>query len=280
MKHTVMQRFALLLLAAVFVLGADSAAAGDETLFRLPPKSLAKWYKPANERQVWLHTMFNLRTAMQAVASYAATGDRERAGQWAERLRKDYHAIPEMVPEWKVEVEPAAADALVAAVDGNDLPGIDDALHRLEDTCNGCHADYQSVAAVLYRGPDFTRTTVTDGGQHFSYAEAMERISHALSAVKIALRDSEPRRAQDALTQLGERLDSLSATCSDCHRDEAPQARIFAAVPDLLSRLNTALAGTDRREQGRLLGELGVSVCARCHGTHRTLSALRREFDR
>ncbi len=279
MGATLSQR-AGILFALLALVSAGAVSADDEARLRLPPKSLAQWYKPANERQVWLHTMFNLRTAMQAVASYAATGDRTRALNWAERLRKDYHAIPEMVPEWSVEVEPEAADALVAAVDGNDLRGIDRALHRLETTCNGCHVDYRAVTTALYRSPDFTAIDVTDGGQHFTYVQMMERISHALNQVKIALRDDEPQKAQGALTQLGARLDGLGATCGSCHQDAAPRERILAAVPDLLQRLDSAIADADRRLQGRLLGELGVSVCARCHGTHRTVYDLHRELKR
>ena len=41
-----------------------------------PPASLEKWYKPANKRQVWLHTMFRLRREMQAIREYAKQNNR------------------------------------------------------------------------------------------------------------------------------------------------------------------------------------------------------------
>ena len=46
-------------------------------LIKTPPIELAKWYKPENKRQVWLHTMFKLRREMQAVEFYAQQQDAE-----------------------------------------------------------------------------------------------------------------------------------------------------------------------------------------------------------
>ena len=44
--------------------------AGDSMSLEIPPAVLEKWYKPANKRQVWLHTMFRLRREMQAIDEY------------------------------------------------------------------------------------------------------------------------------------------------------------------------------------------------------------------
>ena len=50
------------------------AGEAREVNFNKPPSTIAQWYKPANKRQVWLHTMFRLRREMQAMGEYAAFG--------------------------------------------------------------------------------------------------------------------------------------------------------------------------------------------------------------
>ena len=268
-------------LAVFFLIVATVSAAGaKEVVIRLPPESLAKWYKPQNKRQVWLHTMFGLREAMQAVEDYTASGDRESAIRWSERLHDLYDKIPEMVPEWRVEVEPETMDRLVAATRNADQEETEAALRRLDTTCDGCHSDYQATATVLYRSPSY-REVMVPNGEHgnSTYPEAMRQISRSLNHVKIALKDGYPERAQSALASLRLELKRLSDSCTSCHRDSAPRERIFASTPDLLDDLHTALEGTDLTVQGRLLGELGVTVCARCHSVHRTLGSLREEID-
>ncbi len=256
-----------------------SAAAAEETLVRLPPESLGQWYKPQNERQVWLHTMFRLREAMQAVEDYTASGDHQRALRWAERLRDLYDKIPQMVPEWRDEVEPGTIKRLVSAARNGDRKETEAALRRLDTTCDGCHSDYQAVAAALYRSPDY-RELVVPGSDGATYPEAMREISRSLNQVKIALKDGFPERARSALADLRIELERLSGSCASCHRDAIPKERIFAGVPHLLDEMNAVVEGHDRNAQGRLLGQLGVSVCARCHAVHRTLADLRDEVDR
>ncbi|WP_303904819.1 hypothetical protein [Thiohalomonas denitrificans] len=269
-------------LAVSFLIVAMVSAAGaKEVVVRLPPESLANWYKPDNERQVWLHTMFGLREAVQAVEHYTASGDQERAIRWSERLRDLYTKIPQMVPEWRVEVEPETMERLVIAVRTGDKPETGAALRRLDTTCDGCHSDYQATAAALYRSPAYSEVLVTDGQNgSATYPEAMREISRSLNHVKIALKDGFPRQAQSAVATLRSELDRLSGSCASCHRDSAPRERIFGGMPDLLNNLHTELEGADRSAQGRLLGELGVTVCARCHSLHRTLGDLRDEIER
>ena len=52
------------------------ASADNRVSIDTPPASLEKWYKPANKRQVWLHTMFRLRREMQAISEYAEQNDK------------------------------------------------------------------------------------------------------------------------------------------------------------------------------------------------------------
>ena len=51
-------------------------------LVKTPPTSLAKWYKPENKRQEWLHTMFNLRREIQAIEIYTDSQEPENLNKW------------------------------------------------------------------------------------------------------------------------------------------------------------------------------------------------------
>ncbi len=75
------------------------AYAGNPVSLDTPPASLEQWYKPANKRQVWLHTMFRLRREMQAISEYAEQNDQAGMDKWIQRLEKDYIKIADMVPE-------------------------------------------------------------------------------------------------------------------------------------------------------------------------------------
>ena len=66
-----------------------------------PPAILAKWYKPANKRQVWLHTMFRLRREILAMNNYSAKGQQPELEKWSQKFIKDYQSIAEMVPQWQ-----------------------------------------------------------------------------------------------------------------------------------------------------------------------------------
>ena len=97
--------FLLLYFAIGFfvISGISPAYAGGTVSLKKPPASLEEWYKPANKRQVWLHTMFRLRREMQAIAEYAKTIEPASSEQgannqvailkWIKRLDKDYNKI-------------------------------------------------------------------------------------------------------------------------------------------------------------------------------------------
>ncbi|MCK5336958.1 MAG: hypothetical protein KAQ67_12390, partial [Gammaproteobacteria bacterium] len=62
-----MRFFPVIQLILFSFLFSPTAYAEDSVKLDTPPASLEKWYKPANKRQVWLHTMFRLRREMQAI---------------------------------------------------------------------------------------------------------------------------------------------------------------------------------------------------------------------
>jgi len=245
----------------------------------VPPDSLAKWYKPANKRQVWLHNMFKLRREMQAVTEYLALEDQPRLQKWAGRLEEHYIEIGNMVPEWQDELEGAVARELAEAAAAGDYERTARAVRKIGLSCRSCHRDYRAVAAAIYRAPDFSKASVEDSEtlEMESLEDVMNRLSLLVNRIKIASEDDRMPAAADALTQLGQRLNDLGASCGDCHSDEAPRERILGfAARSSMERIGQGIAAGDKKIIGRNLGEFAVQTCARCHGVHRTLSDLKK----
>lgn len=261
--------FALLLASGV------THAEAEQLTIKMPPASLAQWYKPANKRQVWLHTMFKLRREMQAVEEYAAQKDAAGTKKWGERLAKSYRKIPEMVPEWQSKVRLDWADTLETAAQQGDYNKVLRAYKKLDESCNLCHQDYQALAAALYRAPDFSSLDVTFKNQTIHYHKFMELLSTTVNRIKIAAEDQHPQIAAHSLMQFKEQLEALGAGCKKCHQDDRPKERILGAdTQKLLSELEASIQNHQPKQTGRFLGEAAVAICARCHGVHRTLSDL------
>ena len=263
----------LLILIATALFAATALAA--TVPMELPPEGIADWYKPANKRQVWLHTMFGLRRELQAVEEYTAVGDYPAAVKWAEKFAKHYRAIGEMVPEWRSETDLEALDAMVTAVKGGDGETLHRAAKELKSTCKSCHGQYQAVTAALYRVPNYRDHRITLGGETLPYPKAMDRLSRLVNRVRIASIDGRPDDAMSNAHTLDTRLGELATSCNDCHQEEAPKARILGtgATP-LIEALKTG----DIKKSGRALGTLAVEICARCHAIHRPQADLRRQL--
>jgi len=242
----------------------------------MPPASLEKWYKPINKRQVWLHTMFRLRREMQAVETYVALKNKEGTKKWGLRLVKSYRKISEMVPEWGNSVDVEWANKLEeAAINGNFRLAAQ-ARKKLKNTCNACHREFRSLAAALYRVPDYSRLRVTVADQDLSYSKLMERLTRSVNLIKIAAEDQQPKIATQSLAMLKTQLRALETSCNQCHRDRAPQERILGkATHKLLKELGESIKNNQPKQTGKLLGKTAVAVCARCHGIHRTLGDIR-----
>lgn len=274
MKHASWLLLLPLLFSAVPPVQADEAVK-----FSLPPESLGKWYKPQNKRQVWLHTMFGLRRSMQAVSEYAALEDPARLQKWATRFVKAYTKLPQMVPEWQDEVELKWAERLQAAAEQGDFGGVATALRKVGVSCGSCHNEYQAQVRALFRSPDFHEVKVeyAETLDEVPYPKVMEQLSTYLNRIKIAMEDGRQSAARQAAQNLETRLQDLGGNCASCHRDDpAPHERILGDPTRLrLEKLMAGIEEGDQKGTGRLLGEIGVNVCARCHSVHRTLSDLR-----
>ena len=268
--------FALLLVVSQSLLAAEE----EKTLsLQLPPASLEKWYRPANERDVWLHTMFRLRREMQAVAEYAALEDKVRLQKWLARLQKDYLSIGDMVPEWKDELEDGLLKKMRLAADSGDAEALARAQKKLRKSCQSCHVEYKLVAALRYRAPDFSAVKVESEEtlDEEEYSRVMARLSLLLNRVKIAGEDGRQQAAMDALDQLEQRLSDLGESCSTCHKKERSREIILGQeARTSLAQVRKGLEAGDDKQTGRYLGEFAVGVCADCHAIHRLQSSMRR----
>lgn len=222
--------------------------------------------------------MFRLRRSMDAIGIYVALEDQPHLKEWAERFLKNYRSIPKMVPEWKDEVDLQWADRLEKAATKGDGEETARAVRKLAVTCRSCHNDYRAVAAAIYRSPDFEQVKVEDSDtlEERPFPKVMEGLSTSLNRVIIAMKDQRYEAAKHNAERLVHRLNDLATSCEQCHEDEAPTARIFGAdMNAALDGLAEGIDAQDMEQTGKRLGDIGVNVCARCHGVHRTLADLR-----
>ncbi|MEW8564029.1 MAG: cytochrome c [Candidatus Thiodiazotropha sp.] len=255
----------------------SQSVAQEERSITLLPDSLSQWYKPENKRQVWLHTMFALRRELQATGEYAAEQDLVLTKKWSNKFVKRFRELPEMVPEWRDEVELDEATRLETAARSGDFKTVSSAVSRLQRNCRNCHREYRALAALRYRSPDFSHIEIADEqGVLKDYNTHMDALSQTVNRIKIASEDKHWARAAKASQKLRGQLYRLGESCQFCHQDELPRQRILGdASKRTLNELDEALTRQQPKAAGRKLGKAAVIICARCHGVHRTLGDTR-----
>jgi len=270
--------FALFPVHILIFLSISPAYAGDTVALKAPPVSLEKWYKPANKRQVWLHTMFRLRREMQAIKEHADNNNKPAMKKWISRLEKDYNKIADMVPEWEKEIKPRLLPELEMFAEKGDTLRIKRTLKMIKRTCNDCHKSYQSLVTAIYRSPGYDDIKVKNlKGNLHSFKDNMDDLSNSVNRVLIALDDGKKPVALKASQTLKKQLQNLGDSCKSCHKKDAyPKERILGkATKKMLNSLDTKLNQWHVKESQELMGKFAVTVCARCHNTHRIVSDLR-----
>ena len=247
-----------------------------------PPSSLEQWYKPANKRQVWLHTMFRLRREMQAIAEYAEQNDQKAMEKWIKRLDKDYNKIADMVPEWEKEIKPKLLPELEMFAEKGDMYRLGKTLKMIKRTCDDCHTYYQPLVTATYRSPYYDDIKLKDSSGDVSdkpqsFKDNMEALSASVNRILIALDDGHKSVALQSGKTLAEQLQNLGDSCSSCHKDdEYPRERILGkATRQRFEKLQVNISEGRVKDSQKLMGEIAVTVCARCHNTHRIVSDLR-----
>lgn len=246
------------------------------SLVKTPPIALAQWYKPENKRQVWLHNMFKLRREMQAVALYAKQQDSEHLTKWTEQLGKHYLKISTMVPSWQKKLDMQAMLALSNASAAKDYAQVSLQLDKLQQSCDGCHSDYQAITALTYRTGNFSTIKVNE---NTTFNEHMTALTQQVNQIKISAQDGFTEQALLSLNQLNLSMDELGETCVDCHKKDRKPYPSESMSKTLVS-LKTALISGSDKDQGRQLGTLAVLACARCHGTHRIAYGAKKQLTR
>ena len=267
-----------LLLHLVFNTSVATADAGTPLSLESPPASLKKWYIPANKRQVWLHTMFRLRREMQAISEYAKQNDRATMEKWISRLDEDYNKIAEMVPEWEKEIKPRLLPELKMFAEKGDAYRLGKTLEMIERTCDDCHNNYQPQVTAIYRSPHYDDIKIKDiNGTAQSFEDNMLVLSESVNRILIALDDGHKASALQARQNLTKQLQNLGESCNHCHKeDEYPRERILGkATQHYLETLQASISEERVKDSQKLMGEIAVTVCARCHNIHRIVYDLR-----
>ena len=247
-----------------------------------PPVSLEQWYKPANKRQVWLHTMFRLSREMQAIAEYAEQNDQKAMEKWIKRLDKDYNRIADMVPEWEKKIKPKLLPELEMFAEKGDMYRVGKTLKMIKRTCDDCHTYYQPLVTATYRSPHYDDIKLKDisgdvSDKAQSFKDNMEALSASVNRILIALDDGHTSVALQSGKTLAEQLQNLGDSCSSCHNDdEYPRERILGkATRQRFEKLQVNISEGRVKDSQKLMGEIAVTVCARCHNTHRIVYDLR-----
>ena len=258
---------------------AESKLSENNTIvLKKPPEILAKWYKPANKRQVWLHTMFRLRREILAMNDYSQQEKQAELEKWSQKFIKDYKSIAEMVPQWQEFLYLDKLNHLESAVKKREYSSIAPILKKISKSCMHCHDDYQTVATLMFRSPDFNNKIISEGfsGEKIAYDDIMKQLSDSVNRINIAIKDGYFSTANKVIEPLEQQLEHLSTSCGDCHQDdEVPVERIMSASRSLLPELAEQLELKEQKQSGRKLGEFAVKVCAKCHSIHRLTSDLK-----
>jgi cytochrome c556 len=235
-------------------------------LIKTPPASLAQWYKPENKRQVWLHNMFKLRREMQAVKFYASSKEDSNLQKWAVQLIEHYLEIGEMVPEWRKKLDINLIAELQEYVENSSYQDITHSLDNLSKSCDSCHSDYRAITATIYRTANFS--SIDTPGRSTSLKEHMKELTRQVNQIKIASEDGMQGVALSSLSDLKKGMNILGETCSICHKEDEKEYP-GDSINKTIARLEKSLVAGTLKDQGRELGTLAVTACARCHGTHR-----------
>ncbi|MCW8936251.1 MAG: hypothetical protein OQK98_16175 [Gammaproteobacteria bacterium] len=242
------------------------------------PASLAKWYKPDNKRQVWLHTMFKLRRELQALRQYAEQEDKDSMRKWLINFNKHYNSLSDMIPEWKDKIKPDLTAQLVKFTNDENFYQVALTLNKISDSCDSCHKDYQAQVAAIYRSPDYSNIRIKDNdGNPQNIENTMQELSTYINQILIALSDGKNKQALTASNDLNLQLKNMGESCSTCHKDDAyPKERILGSMTaNNIDKLQMNIREGNTKTSQKIMGEIAVTVCARCHNTHKIVSNLR-----
>ena len=270
-----------LLFIIIYSLLTTNIATAESISLEIPPASLSQWYKPDNKRQVWLHTMFKLRREMQAMRTYAEQEDANGMQKWMASFNEHYKKIPEMVPEWKDKIKPQLLIELNEHTKNKDFFHVALTLNKIDDTCDSCHKDYQPQVTAIYRSPDYDKLRIQDiHGSPQNIENNMQELSIFVNQILISLADKNNKAALVASENLDLQLDKLGAICSDCHKnDKYPRERILGKITkDNISKLQNYIREDKIKDSQQIMGTIAVTVCARCHNTHKIISDLREQI--
>ena len=108
----------------------------------------------------------------------------------------------------------------------------------------------------------------------------MRELPESINRIQIALEDDQPETAWNNSDLLRQQLTQLTTSCQQCHDNPAPAQRILGQQTiERLQQLSSLIKNNEVKQSRKMLGEIGVTVCASCHSIHRTLGDLRNQLE-
>lgn len=147
----------------------------------------------------------------------------------------------------------------------------------VENATDDCYTSYQPLITAIYRSLHYDDINVKNSDRTVQgFEENMEQLFESLNRILIALDDGYNPAALKASQNLSGQLQDLGDSCSSCHKDdEYPRERILGKETQLrFEKLQTNIKQGLMKDSQKLMGEIAVTVCARCHNTHRIVYDL------
>ncbi len=260
----------------LFSLPLLSVSAKENVTLKKPPASLQQWYKPGNKRNVFQHNMFKLRRELQAINQYRAEEDLVHTQKWVAEFVEHYRKIPDMVPEWKSEINLKGAKQLELGAKQGNFKAIERAIKKLQKSCRDCHEDYRTQVAAIYRVPDYSQISILLNEEKTDYNHFMKLLMRDVNRIKIYADDDNKIKAKVAFNDLEKKMTTLRSSCVNCH--EGDKARDYYLGKETTVLMDKLQASIETGNSGRPLGEFAVKACALCHGTHRIVYDLKEKI--
>jgi cytochrome c556 len=237
-----------------------------------PPSSLDAFYPPNTEQPEYLFRKLRMSTFMFGIVADMLEGDFQSAKASFENFRALYTEISELVPEWEKDFPLGPVDELGEAVENGDQESAMGVFEKLGKVCHDCHIVNMAKVQQKYRWIDFGEIKVKDPltEEELNFTRLKQSLNTNFSGILIDAAQGQGENAQKQLQGFKARFQILRDTCEDCHGEDERRYYVDENIQTLIDEIGKALgrASVDPKTVGKLVMEIGMESCAKCHLVH------------